>query len=138
VTLGRAVLPVFGITAIREFTNLTPAVFELYRVRTRELVKVAANGRVNCNVWIPWADTVKQFNAGEHIILRTAAIWLGGYYVFPKPYFWIWQQGDYVRFSTDGEYHINGDRVDGDSRVDGDRALEVSASGAVPAIRLRA
>lgn len=113
----------FGVTAIREFSNSTPSAFQLYRVRTRELVKVAANKTVSCNVWIPWADTPKQFDAGEHIVVGTPGIYVGNYYILPKPYFGIWQQGDYVRFSTDGDYHFNGDRVPGDARVDGDRAL---------------
>jgi hypothetical protein len=126
------------ITAIREFKNSLKSPIELYRVRTRELVKVGANASVSCNVWIPWCDTQRQFDAGEHIVLRTPAVWAKTYFIWAQPFIWIWQQGDYVRYSRDGKFHFNGERVPGDSRVDGDRALELSADGTTPTISLRA
>lgn len=128
----------FWITAIREFENLTPVRVQIYSVRTRELVRAEPGKAVSCNMWIPWADTARQFAAGERIEVQTPGYLAGGYYIFPQTYHWIWQQGDFVRCSKDGQFHFNGEHVPGDARIDGDRVLQVSASNGSLAISLRA
>ena len=110
------------ITAITRIENQTRSTITLLDL---ENDKASGHGRLIApgtslvvNMWVPWAERSTDF-PGRHLQLR-----LDG-----QTRFWIWQaanaDGDYVRFSTTGQWRDQGDKVEGFAGVDGSRTLVV-------------
>src|SRR5690349_6187001 len=112
-----------AVTAIKRVENRSSrpvAVFDI------ENANVPGNGRViepgdwwgRFDMWVPWAARERDF---AHHHLRVD---LDG-----TPSFWLWQadtdDGDFIRYSTDGAWHRPGDHVPGAAIVGGDRTLLV-------------
>ena len=116
-------MPVTAIKSLRNGTD-TPYVIKNNEnpndTGGKEHVLDIPPGRViQCSMWIPWCGSETDFNAKHFIIMSPVAIDVG-----PSS-FVIWQDGDYVRYSKDGLFHLDGDLVQGNNTVGGDRAIQI-------------
>jgi len=73
-----------------------------------------------CYMWIPWCTSQNDFNHNHYIMLIGAE--LGATY-------YIWQDGDFVRYSREPAYTPNGPHVPGYAPVNGDRIVSVNPQG---------
>jgi hypothetical protein len=120
-----------GITAIKKIVNQSTDVVTVDDHENPD-VSVSANPRTttDCNMWIPWCTSPGDFDGNHYIKVSgtdpsTAVTpkWIWQHYV--------WRDGDFVRYSTDGCYHAPGDRMPGDPSVNGDRTLTIDADGGI-------
>lgn len=126
----------WDITAIKQLENDTDQHIILHNVEDQKSVKCKPHSNVSCDMWIPWCDYQKSFERGHHMkVLWSFPLVSPKNYIPPQPFAWIWQQGDFVRFSTDGKWKFNGDPIPGTSKKGGDRALMVSPTA--PHVSLR-
>jgi hypothetical protein len=112
-------------TAIRSIQNAHQD--DVYFVRDLEdpshpLNNIAPGEDRSCNMTIPWCTSQTDFEQNHHIIIVPLAS-----NVIPTN-FYIWQDGDYVRFSTDGVFHSNGQLVPGNSAVGGNKNLTIEGT----------
>ena len=120
-----------GITAIKSIANRHEN--SVYYVRdlenpnatggTGKVLQVDVGQTVQCNMWIPWCWSETQFiNDHRRILIAPPA-----FNEIPVR-FNIWQQGDYVRYSTDGLFHSDGTLVPGNATINGDRSVEITGT----------
>ena len=120
-----------GITAIKSIANRHEN--EVYYVRnlenpnttggTGKSLQVGVGSTVQCNMWIPWCISETEFiTYRRHILISPLA-----FGVIPVV-FAIWQQGDYVRYSTDGLFYSDGTLVPGNATINGDRSVEITGT----------
>lgn len=121
-----------GVTAIKLLRNQTGE-----RLNIQDLENPSHDGNhaiaqphsdAGCNMWIPWCIGSDQW-AGHHIEVAV----LNPSLPIMKKFLWIWQNGDYVRDSTDGSWHSRDAIMDGESGVNGDRILVVTSVNPVQA-----
>ena len=129
------------VTAIRSIRNSTP---EGLGVANLENPSDTGGGKgsslnvlpgqvIECNIWIPWADSYSDFLHGKwplfrgpaHILILYAWASTQDPQDPPPNAFAVWQQGDYVRYTKNMQWSDNGPLVPGNSTVGGDRSLEV-------------
>ena len=111
-----------GVTAIKRIVNQSFASATLLNLENRTSpghgVLIRPGESVAVDIWVPWAPRAEDFPQ-RHLQLQ----------VNGQTRFWIWQaanaDGDFVRFSVDGTWHDQGERVYGLAGVDGDRMLVV-------------
>ena len=100
-----------GTTTIKRFENRSSnpiALFDLENTSTRgHGVTVPPGSSITVDMAIPWSATADPFNSNHRLEIRVNGV----------TRFWIWQaannDGDYIRFSTDGQWHDMGDHVHG-------------------------
>lgn len=99
-----------GITAIKRIENRslsTVQVLNRERPESRGANTVIASGSsIAADMWIPWAPRAEDF-LGHHLEIQQSG----------RPRYWIWQaanaDGDFIRFSTDGLWHDQGEKIHG-------------------------
>ena len=100
-----------GITTIKRIENRSrSAVKILHRdVNTKPRgvnILIEPGGNIAADIWIPWAPTANDFSL-QHLQIVEAGI----------TKYWIWQannaDGDFIRYSMDGQWHDQGDKVYG-------------------------
>ncbi len=102
-----------GVTAVKTIINRTNDLIEIYkREDPNDSVTILPNSSAQEDIWIPWVVNMDDFNK------KTIEI----KYVDSNKIFYIWQNGDKVRYSKDG-WENPGKAIPGDSQVDGDRTL---------------
>lgn len=142
-----------GVTAIRGFRNSTSATLFLQGWENRASATNRCLARPGTtrglNMWIPWCDSADRFGA----IIKggpAGGLWQGDHVATIGPReslpstsdngldlirtswrYWIWQSGDEVRYSTDGQWHYDGEPVPGHPWVDGNRNLIVHPDGSL-------
>jgi len=126
------------VTAIKSITNqIDKVVF----VKNRETpsdtggeghqLPVAPGDTLQCNMWIPWANTQYEYDNGSGVGKGPAHIlisinWSSVDGTPEPPEFSIWQQGAYVRYSPQRSWSKDGKLVRGNSTVGGDRSVTVT------------
>lgn len=133
-----------GVTAIKKAVNES----SLYTVVITNLenptkagnrVSLARGGSSPCDIWIPWCTSADDFLNNRYIKIEGSG--LATRYDPPAiiATYRIWQarhnDGDYVRVSTGPNYVIPGTRINGESRVDGDRMILIK-DGYVELVRI--
>ncbi len=120
-----------GVTNVKEIINNTSIILEVSKLEPRlgnpysgdYSDEIAANGGVwTGDIWIPWVNNEQD----------SRDRWMGIYYHTGtgnnKTYhyeFFIWQTGDYVRYSKK-QYIENAPKVPGESKSGGERRLIIS------------
>lgn len=115
-----------AVTAIKSIRNDVDAV---YAVKNNEhpsdtggegkALEIPPGVVVPCSMWIPWCGSQGDFDDNHFIIMSPVALDV------EPVVFIIWQDGDYVRYSKDGLFHPNGNLVQGNNTVGGDRAIQI-------------
>lgn len=141
-----------GLTAIKAIANFShgPVVATVnepaswfFGPSNVETLTVHGTDAAPCNMLIPWCTSQAEF-AQHHILLDWQP------YGQSKVKFYVWQSsdadGDFVRYSTDGQYHGHNDgltgqpapHVGGDAAPDGDRMLKIiqPPAGGTPELEL--
>ena len=112
-----------AVTNIRSIENRASAGIAVNNVENRSTNPpndvIVEGGTFQSSMWIPWCSSEKDYPA-HHIEIR-----LQSAPVNSIPALSIWQDGDYVRWSTNGAYHPNANLVPGNSTVGGDRSVSV-------------
>ena len=112
-----------GVTAIKSLANFTKGEVLIRDLENGSSRVIGARTARGFDYWIPWCRSQNEFGV-HHIEIEV-----------PKGQrkFYIWQSadqdGDYVRFSTDGQYHASGTRVPGVSTVNGNRLIVIREDG---------
>jgi hypothetical protein len=119
-----------SVTAIRAITNVNLS--QVYVVKNLanpndtggngQGLTIAVGTAVQCNMWIPWCASEKDWANRQRINITPIAI-----NVFPI-LFNIWQHGDYIRYSKDGLFHSDGDIVPGNSTIGRNCTLEITGT----------
>jgi hypothetical protein len=122
-----------GVTAFKSLSNFSGQTVTIINAESGSQRDILANTARGFDYWVPWCTRQGDFPR-HHIELEV-----------PKgtKRYWIWQSqdadGDFVRYSEDGQYHgrddglSNGGRagthVPGFAGVDGNRLIVVDATG---------
>lgn len=84
-------------------------------------VQIPSGETYTHDMWVPWCTDESAFSS------HRIEVGPGAY-----PTFLIWQEksddGDHVRFCTDGNFHFTGNFIPGNSAVGGDRILYVEGT----------
>ena len=125
VIFGLSVNTLAGVTNIKEVLNDTGMTVEVRKYDMKPLSaasefettkEIPANGGTwSGDMWIPWADSSRDF-AEKHM-----EILING-----RTVFWIWQSGDFIRYNSRARFVQNAPRVVGESKVNGERRLIIS------------
>jgi hypothetical protein len=113
-----------GVTAIKRIINESSSNSVVINLENGNRVAVGAGSSMPCDIWIPWCASGEDFQH-NHLIrvegtnIRTHRIWQAQH-----------SDGDYVRATTGDNYVRPGTRINGHSKVNGDRVL-VIRSGTV-------
>src|SRR5688572_23591907 len=104
-----------GITAIKRIENRSRSTVMLFnRAREQEVgvyarganIPIAPGSSIAADMWIPWAPAAADFPI-QHLEISQGGV----------TRYWIWQaanaDGDFIRFSTDGKWHDQGEKVHG-------------------------
>lgn len=115
-----------GVTAIKRLVNETNRTIRMQCLENRGWDSnnaYALPGKSDtCNMWIPWCIGSDQW--WKH------HIWLAWTLAPGTPqykFFYIWQNGDFVRSTTDHRWKSADHRIPGESGVNGDRILVVKS-----------
>jgi hypothetical protein len=118
-----------GVTAIKSLVNTTPG-----RVSIHDHENPTHPGNntdadpyttAACDMWIPWCTSPDDWRDQKYITIE----WGG------QPRYWVWQaahgDGDFVRYSTSGQYEDPGRQASGFAGVDGDRRAIILDDGSL-------
>jgi hypothetical protein len=106
---------IMGVTAIKSVKNQASSDVRLRNYEhPSDGVTVPAFGSSDVNMWIPWCTNDADFGA-HHVEIA-----IGDHRIY-----YIWQEGDFVRYSADGYYHHDAQHVPGASGVNGDRLVTI-------------
>ncbi len=82
-------------------------------------------GPPTVNMWIPWCTSKNDFNNGKYIEIIIGS----------KETYFIWQQGDFVRYGTKKEWKKDGTEIPGLPNVNGNRTLQINANASISLAR---
>ena len=99
-----------GITAIKRIENRSRSTIQVLNrenPNSRGSNRVVGSGSsIAADIWIPWAPRAEDFMV-HHLEIQQ----------FGRTRYWMWQaanaDGDFIRFSTDGLWHDQGEKVHG-------------------------
>lgn len=111
-----------GVTAIKRIINESSSDSVVINLENGNRVAIGPGGSMPCDIWIPWCASVEDFQHNHFIRIEGANLQTHR----------IWQarhsDGDFVRATTGSNYAIPGFRINGHSKVDGDRVLVIRTS----------
>lgn len=110
-----------GVTAVKRLKNSSSSVVRLINRENPNTkgndIAVSPGEELEVDMWVPWATSANEFETHRLELYRDGATYS------------IWQanrdDGDFVRFSSDGAWADPGAHVHGFADVDGDRAIVV-------------
>jgi len=116
------------IMRVRNDSDVYIAVKNMENSSTNNNVNVQPRQTKPCAIWVPWCWEPAQWKA-HHIEVGTIASPRDG-----TPVHWsyfIWQHGEYIRYSKDGYWHYPSEWVPGEAGVSGRRILVVKADRSI-------
>ena len=97
-----------AITTITGLVNTSSAWVRLEDHRDGGALTVAPGETGALHLLVPWCNNQDDFEGGHFLLLSGPG--------FAPRLYWLWQDsdddGDFVRFATDGRYHGRGDRAE--------------------------
>src|SRR5579884_3756994 len=113
-----------GITAIKHITNTAAQpVYLRNHENPPNSATVVPNSTGNTNIWIPWCSSQSDWQNNHYLSIEQPD---GG-----RTLCWIWQQDDYVRFCTDGQFHNQGQPIPGVAYINADRSLTINTDSSI-------
>lgn len=116
-----------SVTAITFAVNPTSAIVNIVNYENPNhsgnnvsLTPNTSMGTPQCNMWLPYCDTAEQFSKGKYIHVKIKS---------GNTDYYLWQQGDYVRFNNKKEWIKDGPKVPGTSEIIGNRTVTFSENG---------
>lgn len=100
-------MSVTGITQVINYSGLTLQLRNLENGDDNVTVLPGDNA-ASIDIWVDWARSSEEY-ASHHLIVRMGNA--------PEVTFYIWQEGNSLRYSTDNKWQSNGQVVPGDSEV---------------------
>ena len=141
-TTGVRVASPGGVTNVKEVVNRTPGNIWVGKlesdlrtgIRIEDTEIIPPNGVWTGEMWVPWADNADQFDTRRMFISPGTTAKAGDPFVRHKGgvyavWYWIWQSGEYLRFSDRTKFIPNAPRVLGEASAGGDRRLVVAMKG---------
>lgn len=116
------------IKRVRNDSDVYTAVKNMENSSTNNNPTVPPGQTKLCAIWVPWCWAPDQWK-GHHINV--------GFIVSPTdgtPANWsyfIWQHGEYIRYSKDGYWHYPSEWVPGEAGVSGRRTLVINADRSI-------
>jgi hypothetical protein len=119
-----------GVTAIKKIVNNTDRHVFIQCLENPgkggNSASVRPGQSATCNMWIPWCIGSDQWK--HHHIWLSWMIYINGVPAsLSTKFYWIWQNGDFVRASTDGKWKSAYAQIPGECGVNGDRIVIVES-----------
>jgi len=113
-----------GITAIKHITNnSSQAVFIHNHENPSNSVTINPNSTATIDIWIPWCTSQSDWQWNHYLSVEQPNA--------SSTLCWIWQQDNFVRYSTDGQFHDQGTHVPGVAQIDADRLLTINPDNSI-------
>lgn len=108
-----------GITAIKHIINNSSQTVLIHNhENTANSVTIYPNNCATIDIWIPWCASQGDWQNNHYLSLELPDT--------ASTLCWIWQQDNFVRFCTDGQFHNQGTSVPGTAQIDADRLLTIN------------
>ena len=113
-----------GITAIKHITNnSSQPVYVHNHENPPNSVTINPNNTATIDIWIPWCTSQSDWQWNHYLSLEQPGA--------SRTLCWIWQQDNFVRYSTDGQFHGQGAHVPGVAQIDADRFLTINPDNSI-------
>lgn len=113
-----------GVTAIKHITNNSPqTVFIHNHENPSNSVTINPNSTATIDIWIPWCTSQSDWQWNHYLSVELPNT--------SRTLYWIWQQDNFVRYSTDGQFHDQGTHVPGVAQIDADRLLTINSDSSI-------
>src|SRR6266849_3709901 len=113
-----------GITAIKHITNnSSQPVYIHNHENPSNSVTINPNNTATIDIWIPWCTSQSDWQWNHYLSVEQPNA--------PRTLCWIWQQDNFVRYSTDGQFHDQGTYVPGVAQIDADRLLTINPDNSI-------